>query len=214
MFISHCVDGCLKLPRLSPGPDLFPSCCAGLSLLLPRGTESCSGCYTQDVWHCWECHSGRLSGIPSHSKWDPKGNQVLEEELRTSACSGNRDFLHDKEMESEAVNVCPDLLDNNPGDRKHFTSKGDFSSLGRMQRRIVEAWIAVGLIPVSCPWAWGHGLYMFFSLSQLSFLAFLYTADNTRQYISWAPCKENHALEHEIIAFPGQLFVQFFIPTR
>lgn len=70
---------------------------------------------------------GRLSGIPSDSKWDPKRNQVLEEELRTSACSGNRDFLHHREMESEAVNVCPDLLDNNPGDRKHFPSKGDFS---------------------------------------------------------------------------------------
>lgn len=72
----------------------------------------------------------RPRGIPSHPKWDPRGNRVLKGELRTPDSPGYRDFPHGREMESEAVNDCPDLLNNIPGEGKHFTSKGDFSSVG------------------------------------------------------------------------------------
>lgn len=69
--------------------------------------------------------------------------------------------------------------------------------------RVIETWITLGLIPLSCPWAWHAGeAWLFSSQPQLSFLACLYTADNTSQYISWAPHKGNHALEHEIITVP------------
>lgn len=215
MLISLYEDECLKLPRLSPGPDLFPSSCAGVSLPLSRVTvlqwpptprvTNTAGNATQAFWI-----SGQIEWNP---KWDPKRNKVLEEKLRTSDCPGDRDFLHNREMESEAVNVCQ--IFSTITQEKGNTSPQTETFLLWVENclwhpcsywqpsRVIEAWIAVGLIPLSCPWAWqAVGAWLFSSQPQPSFLTFLYTADNTSQYISWAPHKGNHALEHEIITVP------------
>lgn len=55
---------------------------------------------------------------------------MLERELRIADSPGYRDFLSGREMGSEGVNVCPDLLSTIPGERKYFTSEEDFRSMG------------------------------------------------------------------------------------
>lgn len=72
----------------------------------------------------------RPSGIPSHQKGDSWGNRVLGRELMTSESPGYRDFPRGGEMESETVNVSPDLLSTIPGEGKALPLKGSLFFCG------------------------------------------------------------------------------------
>lgn len=74
-------------------------------------------------------HQDRPNGIPSHPKWDPQGDQVLKGELRTPDSPGYRDFPPSRERDSGSECLFrPSQKET--GEGKHFTSEGDFSSMG------------------------------------------------------------------------------------
>lgn len=177
MLISHYVDGCLKLPRVSPGPDLFPSSCAGLSLSLSRVTLFCR-----------ILHPGWLTLLGMHSgfldlKIDRVESQVIPSGILREIKSLRRNWGHQIALGTEISSMTGRWSEkqwmlaqtfSTITQEKGNTSKGGFSSVGRklpltsVQRRVIEAWTPAELIPVSCPWAWQAleaWLYVCFSLS-------------------------------------------------